>query len=51
MFGLVPGYEDLNGHDKLRDDSLLALAVECEGLTVENRVRDPGATRWPVRKP
>ena len=40
LFGLV--YEDLNDHDELRDDSLLALAVECDDLTGENRVRDRG---------
>ena len=42
LFGLVLGYEDLNDHDKLRDDSLLALAVECDDLTGENRGRDRG---------
>ena len=40
LFGL--GYEDLNDHDKLRDDSLLAVAVECDDLTGENRERDRG---------
>ena len=38
LFGL--GYEDLNDHDKLRDDSLLALAVGRTDLTGENRVRE-----------
>ena len=42
LFGLVLGYEDLNDHDKLRDDSLLALAVERDDLTGENRVCDRG---------
>ena len=42
LFGLVLGYEDLNDHDELRDDSLLALAVECDDLTGENRGRDRG---------
>ena len=37
-FGLV--YEDLNDHDKLRDDSLLALAGD--DLTGENRGCDRG---------
>ena len=37
---VVPGYEDLNDHDKLRDDSLLALAVGRADLTGENRVRE-----------
>ena len=40
LFGLVLGYEDLNDHDELRDNSLLA--VECDGLTGENRGRDRG---------
>ena len=38
LFGLVPGYEDLNDHDELRDDSLLTLAGN--DLTGENRVRE-----------
>ena len=29
LFGLVLGYEDLNDHDELRNDSLLALAAGC----------------------
>ena len=36
LFGLV--YEDLNDHDKLQDDSLLALAGD--DLTGKNRVRE-----------
>ena len=40
LFGLVLGYEDLNDHDELRDDSLLTLAVD--DLTGENRGRDRG---------
>ena len=27
LFGLLPGYEDVNDHDQLRADSVLALAV------------------------
>ena len=38
LFGLVLGYEDLNDHDELWDDS--SLAVECDDLTGENRVRE-----------
>ena len=34
------GYKDLNDHDELRDDSSLALAVERDDLTGENRVRE-----------
>ena len=40
LFGIVLGYEDLNDHDELRDDSLLALAAGCDDLTGENRVRE-----------
>ena len=40
LFGLALGYEDLNDHDELRDDS--SLAVERDDLTGENRERDQG---------
>ena len=39
LFGLALGYEDLNDHDTLRDDSLLALAVGCADVTGQSRVR------------
>ena len=45
LFGLVLGYEDLNDHDELRDDSLLALAGD--DLTGENRGRDRGHPAGP----
>ena len=38
LFGLVLGHENLNDHDELRDDCLLALAGD--ELTGENRVRE-----------
>ena len=39
LFGLALGYEDLNDHDTLRDDSLLALAVGCADVTGQSRSR------------
>ena len=44
LFGLVLGYEDINDHDSLRDDSLLALALGRGDLTGEqrSRARDQG---------
>ena len=39
ILGLVCGYEDLNDHDTIRDDPLLALAAGKEDLTGEMRVR------------
>ena len=37
VYGLALGYEDLNDHDELRRDPLLAVLVEKEDLTGENR--------------
>ena len=44
IYGLAWGYEDLNDHDELRRDPLLAVLVEKEDLTGEQRrrVRDQG---------
>lgn len=44
LFGLVLGYEDVNDHDSLRDDSLLALALGRSDVTGEqrSRARDQG---------
>src|SRR5450755_2410757 len=44
IYGLALGYEDLNDHEELRRDPLLAVLVEKEDLTGEQRrlVRDPG---------
>ena len=39
VYGLALGYEDLNDHDRLRDDSVLALALEREDVKGEARVR------------
>ena len=35
VYGLALGYEDLIDHDRLRDDSVLALALEREDVTGE----------------
>ena len=40
VFGLALGYEDLNDHDRLRDDSVLALALEEQDLTGQSRRRE-----------
>jgi len=44
IYGLALGYEDVNDHDELRDDSVLALLVGQSDLTGERRarVRDRG---------
>ena len=44
IYGLALGYEDINDHDTLRNDSLLALLVGKADLTGESRrrVRDKG---------
>ena len=39
VMALALGYEDINDHDRLRDDTALALACGCADVT--------GATRWP----
>ena len=40
VLGLAAGYEDLNDHDRLRDDSALALASRCADVTGEQRLRE-----------
>ena len=40
VYGLALGYEDLNDHDVLRKDSVLALLVGKQDLTGEARVRN-----------
>ena len=40
VLGLAVGYEDLNDHDRLRDDSALALATGCADATGEQRLRE-----------
>jgi hypothetical protein len=39
VFGIALGYEDLNDHDALRHDELLALLSDKEDLTGNDRVR------------
>ena len=40
VYGLVLGYEDLNDHDQLRTDPLLAVVSECADPTGTQRRRD-----------
>ena len=40
LYGLALGYEDVNDHDTLRDDSLLALALGSADVTGQSRVRE-----------
>jgi len=40
VYGLALGYEDLNDHDPLRRDSMLAVLAEKRDPTGENRVRE-----------
>jgi len=40
VYGLALGYEDLNDHDELRRDPLLAVLVEKEDPTGEGRARE-----------
>src|SRR6266699_3258049 len=46
VYGLALGYEDLNDHEELRHDPLLAVLVEKEDLTGKDRrrVRNQGTT-------
>jgi hypothetical protein len=43
VYGLALGYEDLNDHDELRHDPLLAVLVEKADLTGEERKREHDA--------
>ena len=40
VFGLVLGYEDLNDHDRLRDDSVVPLALGRQDVTSEGHKRE-----------
>ena len=40
LYGLALGYEDVCDHDALRDDSLLALALDHADVTGQDRVRE-----------
>ena len=39
VLGIICGYEDLNDHDRLRDDAMLALAVGKDDITGASRKR------------
>ena len=40
LYGLALGYEDLNDHDQLRDDQLLALALGRSDVSGQDRARE-----------
>ena len=40
VLALAAGYEDINDHDRLRDDGALALATGCDDVIGEQRVRE-----------
>lgn len=40
LYGLALGYEDLNDHDNLRDDRLLALALGRSDISGQSRARE-----------
>ena len=40
VLALAAGYEDINDHDRLRDDGALALATGCADVTGEHCVRE-----------
>ena len=49
VFGLALGYEDLNDHDALRRDPVLAaVSGQADGLGARRRRRDVGV-RWRAR--
>ena len=50
IFALALGYEDLNDHDQLRADPLLATLVGKRDVTGEQRLEQRDrASRWPAR--
>ena len=50
VYGLALGYEDLNDHDELRRDPLLAVLAEKADPTGENGGGSAiGAKRWRAR--
>ena len=50
VYALALGYEDLNDHDVLRDDSLLTLGKEDITGALRSRSRDLGHPLWPARR-
>jgi len=50
VLAIACGYEDLNDHDRLRDDALLALAVgKSDPLGARGRATQ--AALWPAPRP
>jgi hypothetical protein len=49
IFALCLGYEDLNDHDTLRSDPLLATLVGRADPTGEDRIAAIADSRWPAR--
>ena len=49
VYGLALGYEELNDHDCLRDDTLVAVAVGKRDLHGSDRVRQRDLVRAPSR--
>jgi hypothetical protein len=47
IFALCPGYEDLNDHEQLRRDPLLAVLVVRWAKT--GSIRATGVSHWPAR--
>ena len=48
VFGLALGYEDLNDHDELRRDPMLAVALSKDDAN-NGGARKIAAKRWPAR--
>ena len=40
VYAICLGYEDVNDHDRLRDDPVLAMGVGCEDVTGAHRARE-----------
>ncbi len=40
VYRICLGYEDVNDHDRLRDDAMLAMGVGCKDVTGAHRVRE-----------
>ncbi len=52
IYALAPGYEELNDHQELRDDTLLSVLVGKGDLTGEKRIRERDRGHaLPVRAP
>jgi hypothetical protein len=49
VYAIALGYEDLNDHDHLRQDSILALLCGKHDVTVTGYGSGTKTRRWPVR--